>query len=118
MFCKISKLLVYSKRNQLNVFDFKHIKTFSKSWFSLKSVLPDIFPFVFIDTFPFGTLSHQSFSSLVLDNNKNNTKVVLNGGIWHATRSGIFKFLTTLTLLKTTKITISQKTPFFKITKK
>ena len=29
-----------------------------------------------------------------------------------------FKCLTTLKVLKTTKITISQKTPFFKITKK
>ena len=44
--------------------------------------------------------------------------VVYNGGIWCATGSGFFKFLTTLKLLKTTKITISQKTPFFKITKK
>ena len=44
--------------------------------------------------------------------------VVLNGGIWRATGSGFFKFLTTLKLLKTTKITISQKTPFFKITKR
>ena len=43
---------------------------------------------------------------------------VYNGDIWHATGSGFFKFLTTLKLLKTTKITISQKTPFFKITKK
>ena len=33
------------------------------------------------------------------------------------TGSGFFKFLTTLKLLKTTKITISQKAPFFKITK-
>ena len=34
------------------------------------------------------------------------------------TGSGFFKFLTTLKLLKTTKITISQKAPYFKITKK
>ena len=34
------------------------------------------------------------------------------------TGSGFYKVLTTLRLLKTTKITISQKTPFFKITKK
>ena len=44
--------------------------------------------------------------------------VVLNGGTWRATGSGFFTFLTTLKLLKTTKITISQKTRFFKITKK
>ena len=31
---------------------------------------------------------------------------------------GLFQVLTTLKLLKTTKITSSQKTPFFKITKK
>ena len=31
---------------------------------------------------------------------------------------GLFQILTTLKLLKTTKITISEKTPFFKITKK
>ena len=31
---------------------------------------------------------------------------------------GAFKFLTTLKLLKTIKITILQKTPLFKITKK
>ena len=43
---------------------------------------------------------------------------VYNGGIWRATGSGFFKFLTMLKLLKTTKITISQETPFFKITKK
>ena len=39
-------------------------------------------------------------------------------GLLMHSRSGFFKFLTTLKLLKTTKITISQKTPFFKITKK
>ena len=39
-------------------------------------------------------------------------------GLLTRPRSGFFKFLTTLKLLKTTKITVSQKTPFFKITKK
>ena len=39
-------------------------------------------------------------------------------GAFGAQRGRFFsKFLTTLKLLKTTKITISQKTPFFKITK-
>ena len=40
-------------------------------------------------------------------------------GAFDALEVGLFsKFLTTLKLLKTTKITISEKTPFFKITKK
>ena len=50
-------------------------------------------------------------------------RIDLSGGIGVnkrsvSTGSGFFKFLTTLKLLKNTKITISQKIPFFKVTKK
>ena len=47
-----------------------------------------------------------------------NQKSSVKWGLLKRSRLGFFKFLTTLKLLKTTKITISEKTPFFKITKK
>ena len=42
------------------------------------------------------------------------TQVVYNGGIWRATGSGFFKFLTTLKLLKPLKLPFHKKHHFLR----
>ena len=70
-----------------------------------------VYPYKYMDNWEgFNETSLPSKESFYSNLNMENIEDIdYRHDIWRATGSGFFKFLTTLKLLKTTKITISQK---------